>query len=126
MEKRCMIWAGIHGFFAVAMGAFAAHLLKQRLEAPNLEWIETGARYQMYHALALLALGAWSRNMAKDQARRLSWSASGFAWGTLIFTGSLDAMALGGSSVLGALTPVGGLWMLAGWANLAIFSSRYL
>jgi uncharacterized membrane protein YgdD (TMEM256/DUF423 family) len=126
MEKRCLIWAGFHGFCAVAMGAFAAHALKQVLDAQALAWVETGARYQLIHATALLALGGLGSRTAQERQKWLQWSAAGFAWGALFFSGSLYAMAFSGGLWLGAVTPLGGILMLAGWLNLAIFSLKYL
>jgi uncharacterized membrane protein YgdD (TMEM256/DUF423 family) len=126
MEKRCYIWAAIHGFFAVAVGAFAAHALKQRLDSQALGWVETGARYQMYHALALAALGSLAGRLPQEKAGKLGWVYLGFSLGALIFSASLYSMAFSGWLALGAITPMGGLLMLLGWLNLAIFSSKYL
>jgi uncharacterized membrane protein YgdD (TMEM256/DUF423 family) len=114
MEKKWLIWAGFHGFCAVAVGAFAAHALKERLDPQALGFVETGARYQMYHALALLGLAGLGGGP------KLKYSAWGFALGALVFSGSLYAMALGAPHILGAVTPLGGLLLLGGWAMLAI------
>src|SRR5438552_2900324 len=112
MEKKWLIWSGIHGFCAVAVGAFAAHALKSRLDAEALGWIETGARYQMYHALALLGLAVAPK---KPDLNLSGW---GFALGALAFSGSLYLMAFSGQRLFGALTPVGGILMLGAWLNL--------
>ena len=85
------VMAGIHGFLAVAVGAFAAHLARARLAPENLEWLETGARYQLVHAVAMLALAALAQG---GTAARLAGIA--FAVGIVIFSGSLYALALGG------------------------------
>lgn len=122
MEKKWLIFSGIHGFCAVALGAFAAHGLKQVLDAEALAWVETGAKYQMYHALALLGLAALSFNLSE---KSLSLSGWGFALGPLVFSGSLYGMALTGMRFLGAVVPLGGLLMLGAWLNLLIFSLRY-
>jgi uncharacterized membrane protein YgdD (TMEM256/DUF423 family) len=121
MEKKWAFWAGLHGFCAVALGAFAAHALKAVLDPEALGWVETGARYQMYHALALLALAALGGRLQGKAARASGW---GFALGPLIFSGSLYLMALSGQRWLGAVTPLGGLLMLAGWLSLAISFSK--
>lgn len=102
---------------AVAAGAFGAHALKARLGADALAVWETAARYQTYHALALLAVGAaahgWPRTRAIAAAGVL------FVAGTVLFCGSLYALALTGVRALGAVTPFGGAAFLAGWACLA-------
>lgn len=90
-------------------GAFAAHGLKARLSADMLSVFETGARYQMYHALAM-ALAALIPSPR---------AAIGFLAGIILFSGSLYLLALTGIAVLGAITPIGGLCFIAGWALLA-------
>ena len=122
MERNCLRWAGFHGFFAVAMGAFGAHGLKASVQglppeeaAKILGWVETGARYQLAHAVALLALAALWPRLKGVRAR---WSLNAWAWGALIFSATLYAMALGAPRWLGAVTPLGGLALLAGWASL--------
>ncbi|HEY2825149.1 MAG TPA: DUF423 domain-containing protein [Gemmatimonadales bacterium] len=117
-------FAGIgaaYGFLAVAAGAFGAHALKTHLAPDLLTTFETAARYQMYHALALFAV-AWTHQRAPSP-----WSeAAGwlFVWGTAIFSGSLYALALSGVVVLGAITPIGGVALLAGWLCLALGATR--
>lgn len=111
------IWAGlgaVNGFLAVAAGAFGAHALKQRLTPEALAVFETGARYQMYHALALLLVAALAAN-----GRDLDASGWAFLAGIVLFSGSLYALALSGVKVLGAVTPLGGVAFLVGWALLA-------
>jgi uncharacterized membrane protein YgdD (TMEM256/DUF423 family) len=100
----------------VALGAFAAHALKSRLDADLLAVFETGVRYQMYHAFALLAVG-WAHTRWPGKA--LTASGWLFAAGTAVFSGSLYALSLSGLRWLGAVTPVGGLALLAGWLCLA-------
>ncbi len=115
MEARWLKWAGAHGFVAVAMGAFAAHGLKARLEPGALAWVETGARYEIYHALALAALAALEGKLQPAWSRR---AGLGFAWGAVVFSGCLYGMALGGWRWLGAVVPLGGLGLLWGWLCL--------
>lgn len=101
------------GFTAVALGAFGAHGLRERLTAEATGWWETAKFYALVHAVAALAVGLSGRS---------GWPATGgwaFVTGTLIFAGTLYAMALGAPRWLGAVTPVGGLVLLAGWALLA-------
>jgi len=105
----------VSAFFAVAAGAFAAHGLKGRLSPELLSVFETAARYQMYHALALLAT-AWAAT--RWPGRRTAAAGWLFVAGTVVFSGSLYALALTGIRTLGAITPVGGLSFLAGWICL--------
>lgn len=100
----------------VAAGAFGAHALKQRLVPDLLAVFETGVRYQMYHALGLLAVA-----FASDRWRGVNFSPAGwlFLIGIILFSGSLYALCLTGLRVLGAITPLGGLCFLAAWALLA-------
>jgi uncharacterized membrane protein YgdD (TMEM256/DUF423 family) len=104
-------------FLAVAGGAFGAHALRRRLDESLLAVFETGVRYQMYHALALLAV-AW----AMDRWGGGLVAASGwlFVTGTVIFSGSLYLLALTGQRMFGAVTPIGGVAFLAGWLALLI------
>jgi uncharacterized membrane protein YgdD (TMEM256/DUF423 family) len=102
---------------AVAAGAFGAHALRARLAPDLLAVFETGARYQMYHALALLAV-AWLA-AARPGANAVVWAGGLFLLGTVVFSGSLYTLALTGQRWLGAITPLGGVAFLAGWACLA-------
>lgn len=113
------VLGGIGGVFAlcsVAAGAFGAHALRSRITADLLTVFETAARYQMYHALGILlvavAYGRWG-------AAPLLWAGWSFVAGTVIFSGSLYVLALTGVRWLGAITPIGGVCFLAGWALLA-------
>ena len=105
----------------MALGAFAAHGLQGRLDAKALAWIDTGLRYQLFHAAALLAVAILSRDMVSSALQLAGW---GFTLGTLIFCGLLYAMALGASRSLGAVVPLGGLAFLGGWLALAWFAWR--
>ena len=106
----------VNGFLAVAAGAFGAHALKARLPVDLQAVFETGARYHMYHALGLVAVGLLG-------LVRPSGLLNGAAWamlaGIVLFSGSLYALALSGVRVLGAITPLGGVGFLVGWALLA-------
>ena len=101
---------------AVAAGAFGAHALKARLSTDLLQVFETGVRYQMYHALGLLAVA-----MASDRWPQLSFNLVGWLMlvGIMLFSGSLYALCLTGIRALGAITPLGGVCFLAGWAVMA-------
>jgi uncharacterized membrane protein YgdD (TMEM256/DUF423 family) len=106
----------VSGFLAVALGAFGAHALRDRLAADMLAVFETGVRYQFLHALALLVAGSTAPAGASGTIR----GAGGcFVAGTVLFSGSLYALAFTGVRLWGAVTPLGGLCFLAGWALLA-------
>ena len=116
MERTFLALGALSGAISVAAGAFGAHALKARLSADLLAVFETGARYQMVHALAL-ALAGWAAGRFSGGAATLAgWL---FAAGTVLFSGSLYALALTGVRWLGAVTPLGGVAFLAGWACLA-------
>jgi uncharacterized membrane protein YgdD (TMEM256/DUF423 family) len=101
---------------AVALGAFAAHGLRSTLSAADLSTFETGVRYQMYHALALLAVAGAVARWESASAVAAGWL---FTAGILLFSGSLYLLVLTGPRWLGAITPLGGVAFLAGWALLA-------
>jgi uncharacterized membrane protein YgdD (TMEM256/DUF423 family) len=111
--------AAILGGLSVAAGAFAAHGLQSKISERSLEVFHTGARYQMYHALALLLVGLLISRTASPQPMLL---ASGwlFIVGIAIFSGSLYALSLTGVKILGAITPLGGVAFIIGWGALAI------
>jgi uncharacterized membrane protein YgdD (TMEM256/DUF423 family) len=117
MDRRFFVLGALSGFVAVAAGAFGAHALRARLDPGALAVFETGARYQMYHALGLLAVGWAAARWPGPWAGRAGWL---FVAGTLLFSGSLYALALSGVRWLGAVTPLGGVAFLAGWICLAL------
>jgi uncharacterized membrane protein YgdD (TMEM256/DUF423 family) len=107
----------LSAMIAVAAGAFGAHALRARLSPELLAVFETGARYQMYHAFGLIAV-AWA--VIRWPGPLPSWAGWLFAAGTVLFSGSLYALALSGMRWLGAVTPFGGAAFLAGWLCLAL------
>lgn len=109
------------GFLGVAAGAFGAHALRGRVPPDLLAVFETGARYQMYHALALLAVALAAARAPSTALRAAGWL---FTAGIVVFSGSLYLLALTGVRVLGAITPLGGLCLLAGWIALAVAGAR--
>jgi uncharacterized membrane protein YgdD (TMEM256/DUF423 family) len=114
MEPR--VWltvASVWGFMAVAAGAFGAHGVS---DAKAKGWLETGGHYQLMHALAVFACYVAWRLLQAPAAGIAAWL---FLIGALIFSGSLYLMAFGGPRALGAVTPIGGVLLLAGWAFLA-------
>lgn len=116
MTKLFFTAGCLSAFLGVALGAFAAHALKTRLEPDLFNIFEVGVRYQMYHSLGLLAL-AWA--CSYWNAPGLAWSGWAFIAGTVLFSGSLYILSLTGIRWLGAITPIGGLMFLFGWINLA-------
>jgi uncharacterized membrane protein YgdD (TMEM256/DUF423 family) len=102
---------------AVILGAFGAHGLKGRVEPDLLAVFETGARYHMYHALALLAVGLAAGRWSSPWLRVAGWL---FLAGIAIFSGSLYLMTLTGARWLGAVTPIGGVALILGWAALLL------
>lgn len=117
MDRAFALAGAVSAFIAVAAGAFGAHALRTRLPRDLLAVFETGARYQMYHALALLAVAWAATRWPGVPVRAAGWL---FIGGTLLFSGSLYLLALTGANWLGAITPLGGLLLLAGWAAFAI------
>ena len=116
MDRTFFLLGALSAFVGVAAGAFGAHGLKERLSAEMLAVFETGARYQMYHAFALLAAAWAAARWPGAWANAAGWL---FVAGTLVFSGSLYALSLTGQRWLGAITPLGGLAFLAGWLCLA-------
>ena len=104
------------GFVAVALGAFGAHALRGRLVPDMLAAFEVGVRYQMYHALALLGVGAVAGRWGGGAVVAGGWL---FVAGTVLFSGSLYLLAFTGQRWLGAVTPFGGAAFVVGWASLA-------
>lgn len=117
MDRTFLLLGAVAGFLGVALGAFGAHGLRTRLTADMLAVFETAVRYQMYHALAILFVAVAAARFDGWLVRSAGWS---FVLGIVLFSGSLFALALGGPSRLGLITPVGGLAFLAGWACLAL------
>ncbi len=108
----------LSGGLAVALGAFGAHALKARLTPDLLTTFETGVRYEMYHALAMLAVAlAMTRVPEAGLLNAAGWL---FVAGTVLFSGSLYLLCLTQKRWLGAITPFGGLAFIAGWACLAL------
>lgn len=121
MERLFFGLGALSAFVSVAAGAFGAHALRARLPADLLAAFETGARYQMYHALGLIAV-AWAAGRWPGPLTQCAgWL---FVAGTLLFSGSLYALALSGARWLGAVTPLGGVAFLAGWVCLALAARR--
>lgn len=124
MAKLFITLASLSGMLAVVFGAFGAHALKSRFDDYSMGIWETAVQYHFYHALALLAVGV----IALGQPHTALLKSSGwlFILGTLIFSGSLYVLAITGLKWLGAVTPLGGLAFIAGWACLATASWKLI
>jgi len=118
-QGRIFLFVGsLFGGLGVILGAFGAHTLKARLALELLATFETGVRYQIYHALALLAVALlYANRPAKGLLTASGWL---FVVGTLLFSGSLYALTLSGVRWFGAITPVGGMAFIIGWFCLAV------
>ena len=116
MDRLFFSLGALSACLAVALGAFAAHALKARLDPGLLAVFETGVRYQLAHALALLAVGWACTRWPGGAVVASGWL---FVAGSVLFSGSLYALSLSGMRGLGAITPIGGLAWLAGWLCLA-------
>ncbi len=111
MAKLVLSTGIIAAFFAVALGAFGAHALKERVAADMLQVWQTAVTYQFFHALALIGLGLWLKSSGASAT--LIYAA--FTAGIILFSGSLYALVLSGVKGLGAVTPLGGVLFLVGW-----------
>ena len=120
VDRTFLLIGSVLGFVGVALGAFGAHGLKNRLSVDMLTIFETGARYHMYHAFMVLIVALAIGHFGS--ARLLVIAGWLFVGGIVFFSGSLYALALTGVTTLGAVTPIGGLLFLAGWACLAGFA----
>jgi uncharacterized membrane protein YgdD (TMEM256/DUF423 family) len=114
MDRLFVVLGAVVAGLGVAAGAFGAHGLRQRLTPDMLAVFETGVRYQMYHALALIGVGAIAGRW--PGVGTAGWL---FVAGIVVFSGSLYVLALSGVRWLGAVTPLGGVCFLLGWAALA-------
>jgi len=140
VERALLVIGALSGLVGVAAGAFGAHALRSRLSAGRLAWFETAVRYQLWHALAVLAavfvgsldivgVTASGSELAAYRplvlwAGTMGWPAAAAGWlfvaGTVLFSGSLYALALTGRRRWAAVAPVGGACFLLGWAALAL------
>ncbi|MDT0617102.1 DUF423 domain-containing protein [Salinisphaera sp. P385] len=115
--QLALLAGSLYGLLGVLLGAFGAHAMRDRLSPEMLRVWETAVQYQFWHALALLAVGLLAARLA---GAWLNAAGVTFALGVLIFSGSLYALALTGVRVLGAVTPFGGLLLIAGWLCLTV------
>ncbi len=118
--KLFLIAGAINGFLSVALGAFGAHALKERLSEKYLAIWETAVQYQMFHAVALIAIAILMHPNLLGPSGALSTAGYAILIGIIIFSGSLFALALSGVGILGAITPIGGVAFLVGWVMLIV------
>ena len=118
------VWVAVgaaFGLLAVVAGAAGVHALRDTIDADALNTFETAVRFQMFHALALLAIGSLSGRWTSGLVDAAGWL---FIAGVLIFSGSLYILAITGIGVFGAIAPIGGLCLMSGWAMLIIGAMR--
>ncbi len=113
--KSSIVSGAIHGFLAVALGAFAAHALKEVLDDYGAGIWDTAVQYQMFHAVALILVGVLMSKAIFGEVKALKTAMICFNLGIIIFSGSLMVLAYTGIKVLGAITPIGGVLFLIGW-----------
>lgn len=128
MKNKFLTIAALSGFFTMAFGAFASHGLLQHLEPKALGWIDIGIKYQMFHTIAILALGLFqianfSQNPPACRTKALNIIGGSWAFGILLFSGNLYLRALDVPTIHW-LTPIGGLCFMLGWAALIYVSVR--
>lgn len=121
MDRTWFVYGSAFAFLSTAFGAFGAHSLRARLGADALAIFETGVRYQMYHALALLAVAYAAQHWGGGLVTASGWL---FVAGIVLFSGSLYVLSITGVRAFGAVTPFGGLCFLAGWACLVLAAWR--
>ncbi|MEQ8363623.1 MAG: DUF423 domain-containing protein [Cyclobacteriaceae bacterium] len=122
LQKKLIFIGALLGGLSVALGAFGAHALQQILvEHGRTDTYELAVRYQFYHTLALLIMAALADKLNEIKA---SWSALLMTSGTIVFSGSLYILSLSGQTIWGAVTPVGGVLLIAGWVMLLLSAKK--
>ena len=116
MDRTFLLLGAVAAFLAVTLGAFGAHGLRGRLTPEMLAVFQTGVQYHLYHALALVLVSAIMGRLSGWLIQTAGWC---FAAGIVLFSGSLYVLAISGVTIFGAITPIGGLAFLIGWACLA-------
>ncbi|WJY26564.1 DUF423 domain-containing protein [Sporosarcina trichiuri] len=120
-----IIAGAVNGAISVALGAFGAHALADRLSAHYLDVWEKAVHYQMFHAIALLAVGILMSPSLFGPSASLTWAGWLILAGIIIFSGSLYILSLSGIGILGAITPIGGVAFIAGWIMLIIAAAKF-
>lgn len=120
-----IIAGAVNAAIAVAFGAFGAHALKEKLSEHYLAIWETAVQYQMFHALALIAVGILMSPSLFGSVTQLSWAGYLILVGIIFFSGSLYVLSLSGIGILGAITPIGGVAFIAGWIMLIVAAVKF-
>lgn len=120
-----IIAGAVNAALAVALGAFGAHALKERLSERYLAIWETAVQYQMFHAIGLIAVGILMSTSLLGQSTTLTWAGYLLLAGIIIFSGSLYILSLSGIGILGAITPIGGVAFIVGWLLLIIAAVKF-
>ncbi|MGE7664427.1 DUF423 domain-containing protein [Ureibacillus composti] len=123
--KGAIISGAIHGFLAVAFGAFGAHALKEILNEYSAGIWDTAVQYQMFHASALLVIGILMSSKLFGDVKQLKWATICMNLGIVFFSGSLFILAISGIGILGAITPIGGVLFLSGWILVIVSATKY-
>ncbi|SES02424.1 DUF423 domain-containing protein [Psychrobacillus sp. OK032] len=123
--KLFIIAGAINAFLAVAFGAFGAHALKEKLSEKYLAIWETAVQYQMFHALALIAIGILMSSKLIGSVSSLNTAGYLILAGIILFSGSLYVLSLTGIGVLGAITPIGGVAFLVGWILIIVAAAKF-
>lgn len=123
--KFFIIAGAINGFLSVALGAFGAHMLEGKIADKYLSTWGTAVQYQMFHALVLVAIGILMSSKLFGHVTQLSTAGYLILAGIILFSGSLYVLSLTGISILGAITPIGGVAFLAGWIMIIIATMKY-
>ncbi|MEK4434904.1 MULTISPECIES: DUF423 domain-containing protein [Paenibacillus] len=118
MQRVWMTVGAVMTMLSVAIGAFGAHMLKEKIGADAIAVYETGVQYHMIHALALLIVGLTAGQLGMSS--KLKWAARLLFIGIIVFSGSLYVLSITGIKVLGAITPIGGIAFIAGWLLFAL------
>ena len=122
LATRCLAAGAALMLLGVVLGAFGTHALAEWLTPRELEVFRVGVSYQQWHALGLLLIGVLARDSRHD--RLLAWAGRALFAGIVLFSGSLYALAAGAPRIVGAVTPIGGLSFMAGWALLFVYAVR--
>jgi len=118
MQRKWMMLGAVLTMLSVAIGAFGAHMLKEKIGADAIAVYETGVQYHMIHAIGLLIIGLTAGQLGPST--KLKWAARLLFIGIIIFSGSLYVLSISGIKILGAITPIGGVAFIVGWLLLAI------
>ncbi len=122
MHKRFLLSSALAALLAVALGAFAAHGLRGRLDEHMMDVFQTGVRYHFFHALGLALIAVLAKHY--PDSKKLCWAGWLMLAGIVVFSGSLYLLSLSGLTWLGMITPLGGLAFMAAWLLLAVFAYR--